>query len=306
MMAVIFVGTIMIEWQANIREAGQLLPEAIILRVPSAPIGFVRQLCKKHRVLHGERYGDPRQKVQYQDRIAIKPSARWLEFLQLSPLHPAEILYEDRECLIINKPSGLAVHNALGHDDNLRARLEHFLRLRGERLQVAPIHRLDASTSGAILFGKGKRAAGQLGRTLMAGKIIKRYLAVVEGVVGEAGELTSPVYAKGGMKPALSRFRRLDDNGCASLVELELITGRRHQIRQQLAEAGWPIIGDLRYHHSSVGAGRRLLLHSYYLSFTHPISGRSVAIDCPPPENFTTELKRLGLRAPRPGAGPTK
>ena len=299
MMPVNLVGTIMTEWRTNIREAGQLLPEAIILRVPSAPLGYVRQLCKKQRVLLGDRHGEANHRVQHQDRIAIKPSARWLEFLQLSPVQPAEILYEDTECLVINKPCGLAVHNARGHDDDLRSRLEDFLVLRGESFRVAPIHRLDASTSGAVLFGKGKKTAGQLGQILMAGNITKRYLAVVEGLVGEHGELTTPVQAKGRIQPALTRFRRLDDNGRASLVELELITGRRHQIRQQLAAAGWPIIGDQRYHHRSAAAGKRLLLHSCFLAFAHPISGRMVEIDCPPPDSFTREMARLGLDALR-------
>jgi 23S rRNA pseudouridine955/2504/2580 synthase len=288
------VDTIMTEWRVNIREAGLLLPEAINLRIPSVPIGFVRQLCKKQRVVVNNVVVDASLTVEDKDRILIKSSDRWRQRLDLSPVQPAAILYEDRECLVINKPSGLAVHHAQGHDDNLTSRLQDFLHLRREMFRIAPVHRLDAGTSGAILFGKGKKAAGQLGRSLMAGGMSKRYLAVVEGVVGEAGELNTPVPAKGSMKRALTRFRPLTNNGCTSLIELELITGRRHQLRQQLSEAGWPIIGDHRYHQKSALTSGRLLLHCCFLAFPNPVNDNLVEIDCPLPESFVLEVKKLG------------
>jgi len=285
----------MTEWRVNIREAGFPLPEAIILRVPSAPIGFVRKLCKKQRVVVGGMVGNINQTVQFGEHIFIKSSDRWHELLQHSPIQPAEILYEDTECLVLNKPSGLAVHNSQGHDDNLKSRLQVFLHQRREIFQLAPIHRLDAGTSGAILFGKGKKATGQLGQVLMAGRMNKRYLALVQGVVVEAGELTTPVLAKGRMKPALTRFRPIDDNGWATLLELELVTGRRHQIRKQLFEAGWPIIGDSRYHNKSTVTAGRLLLHCRFLAYQNPVSNRMIEIDSPLPEDFIAELRRLGF-----------
>ena len=285
----------MTAWKINIREAGLPLPEAITLRVPSAPIGFVRKLCKKQRVMVDDKVGDISRTVQYGEHILIKSSDRWLELLERSPVHPAEILYDDTECLVMNKPSGLAVHHAHGHNDNLKSRLQDFLRLRSEIFQLAPIHRLDAGTSGAILFGKGKKATGQLGQELMAGGISKRYLALVQGDVVEAGELTTPVLAKGRMKAALTRFRPLDNNGWTTLLELDLVTGRRHQIRKQLSEAGWPIIGDSRYHQRSTVAAGRLLLHCRFLAYRNPVSGRMIEIDSPLPEDFIAELLRLGF-----------
>lgn len=283
----------MTEWQINIREAGLPLPEAITLRVPSVPIGFARQLCRKRRVEVNDVPGNVDRTVQYGEHLLIKSSSRWLELLELSPVHPARILYEDTECLVIEKPSGLAVHNAQGHNDNLKCRLQGFLHLRREMFQVAPVHRLDAGTSGAILFGKGKKATGQLGQELMAGVMSKRYLALVQGVVVETGELTTPIRAKGSMKPALTRFRPIGNNRRATLLELELVTGRRHQIRQQLSEAGWPIIGDNRYHYRSIVAAKRLLLHCRFLGFLNPVSGHRIEIDSPLPSDFVAELQRL-------------
>ncbi len=230
----------------------------------------------------------------------VKSSSRWLELLELSPVHPAEILYEDTECLVINKPAGLAVHNAQGHDDNLKSRLQGFLHLRREMFQVAPVHRLDAGTSGAILFGKGKKATSQLGQELMAGGMSKRYLALVQGVVVEAGELTAPVLAKGSMKSALTRFRPIDNNGRTTLLELELVTGRRHQIRKQLSEAGWPIIGDSRYYRRSIVAAKRLLLHCHFLACRNPISARMIEIDSPAEDTQTCEKNERGRPEERP------
>ena len=231
--------------------------------------------------------------VLYGEHLLVKSSGRWLELLQLSPVHPAEILYEDKECLVIDKSAGLAVHNAQGHNDNLKSRLQGFLHLRKEMFQVAPIHRLDAGTSGAILFGKGKKATSHLGQELMAGGMSKRYLALVQGIVVEAGELTTPVLAKGSMKSALTRFRPIDNNGWTTLLELELVTGRRHQVRKQLSEAGWPIIGDSRYHHRARVAAKRLLLHCHLLAFRNPISGHRIEIDSPLPADFIAELQSL-------------
>jgi len=239
--------------------------------------------------------GDTGRTVQYGEHIFIKSSDRWLELLGHSPIQPAEVLYEDTECLVVNKPSGLAVHNAQGHDDNLKSRLQDFLHLRREVFQLAPVHRLDAGTSGAILFGKGKKATGLLGQELMAGGMNKRYQALVQGVVVEAGELTTPILAKGRMQPALTRFRPIIDNGGTTLLELELVTGRRHQIRKQLSEAGWPIIGDDRYHYRSTVAARRLLLHCCFLAYRNPLNGRMIEIGSPLPEDFIAELQRLGF-----------
>ena len=285
------------KWQINLREDNLPLLEALSLRVPAAPDAFLRQLCKKQRVTIDDRIAETVSVVRTGEIITVRMSQRWQECLEQSRIQPAQVLYEDVQCIVINKPAGLAIHRAHGHDDNLLWQVQDFLRLRKETFQVAPIQRLDIGTSGAALFGKGHASIGQLGKMIMAGEATKRYLALVDGCVTKSGELSSAVPAKGSVKEALTRFRPVANVGNYTLLELELVTGRRHQIRYQLATAGWPILGDTRYRGKSINGMDRPFLHCHQLSFPQPETGQIVDINCPLPENLLMQLKTLGFAA---------
>lgn len=276
----------MTKWQINICESNLTLSEALSTRAPGAPAAFLRQICKKQRVTINGAIADPDQRVKLGEAIAIKTSQRWLDILAQSPLQPEQVLYEDQYCLVLNKPPGLAIHQAAGHDDNLLTRTSNYFKLRGETFKIAPIHRLDIDTSGAVLFGKGRQAISQLGQMLMAGEMSKRYLALVHGRVPSPGRLDSPVPAKGRIKSALTTYSPVTTTGKLTLLELELVTGRRHQIRQQLATAGWPIYGDTRYNQQPVNHGIRSFLHCYHLAFKNPFSCQHVAVRCPLPADL--------------------
>jgi RluA family pseudouridine synthase len=227
--------------------------------------------------------------------INVKTSQRWLECLEQSGLQPEQILYEDQHCLVINKPAGLAIHRALGHDDNLLQRIKDFLRQRGETFRVAPIHRLDIGTSGAVLFGKGRSAISQLGKIIMAGGAIKHYLALVEGYITMPGVLSSPVPAKGCNKEALTRFHPVTNAGDYTLLDLELLTGRHHQIRHQLTAVNLPIVGDERYSGKTIDGLTRPFLHCHLLTFLQPITMNRIVIKCPLPMELLALLHNLGF-----------
>jgi len=288
--------TIMTTWPINQHEDGQSLLDALHLRVPSAPLGYLRQLCKKQRILLDAGTVDCDRIVARGEQVTVKPSERWQKLLAQAPLQPNQVLYEDDHCLIIDKPAGLATHHAQGHDDNLLQRVRDFLRLRGETFQVAPVHRLDRGTSGAILFGKGKKAIGSLGQLFMAGQITKHYLALVKGRVCAPGQLDAPVTAKGSLKSALTRFTPIQIVNDRTLLELELVTGRQHQIRQQLAASGHPLVGDSRYGDGSA-PGERLMLHCSRLAFQNPLSGQAVHVIAPLDAAFRRGLAQHGLEA---------
>lgn len=283
------------EWRSNLLEANLPLLDALALRVPAAPRAFLRQLCKKQRVSLDGRVATAETLVRAGACLAVKASPRWLECLTQSCLAPGLLLYEDAQCMVINKPAGLAIHRALGHDDNLLQRVRDFLRLRGQTFKVAPIHRLDIGTSGAVLFGKGRAAISQLGRMIMAGQASKRYLALIEAPLSRAGELTSAVPAKGSSKVALTRFRPVATAGRLTLLELELGTGRHHQIRHQLAAAGWSIIGDPRYGGKTVAGLDRPFLHCHRLAFAQPSEGREVVVACRLPPELRHLLQTLAF-----------
>lgn len=289
------VQSLMNEWQINNREDSLSLLEALLLRVPAAPRAFLRQACKKKRILVNTIAADTDQTVYVGDLITIRTSARFKECLEQSHIDPDQILYEDRDCIVLNKPPGLAIHKALGHSDNLLLRLSRFLKLRGETFQVSPVHRLDLGTSGAVLFGKGRAAISQLGRSITDGLFDKRYKALVSGRITEPGQLVTPVPAKGKIKEAKTSFQPVALSETYSLLELELETGRQHQIRHQLAAAARPIVGDKRYHGETIDGLKRPFLHCHHLSFPHPQTKKVISVDCPLAEDLCLALRSLGL-----------
>jgi 23S rRNA-/tRNA-specific pseudouridylate synthase len=202
---------------------------------------------------------------------------------------------------VIFKPAGLATHRAPGHDDDLNSRVAHFLALRHAPYRAAPVHRLDIGTSGPLLFGKGRQAIASFGQLLMDGRIHKHYLALVAGATPPCGELTSEVPDGAVMRRALTRYRRLASGGGLTLLELDLVTGRPHQARRQLADAGWPIVGDRRYGGTGWPGLQYPFLHSHRLSFPTLDTGEERQVTWPLPESLTRFLTAAGVT----GAVPT-
>lgn len=282
------------QWQITKFEGGQLLLDALALRIPSAPRAYLHQLIRKGRVRSNGKPLDEGTLVATGMRLALPASARLLELAERCGMPPQAILFEDRHALVVEKPAGLAVHKAVGHDDNLTERVTRFLAMRHASYRAAPVHRLDIGTSGPVLFGKGRRATGQYGRLLMDGRIGKGYLALVYGDVPAQGELTTPVPEGGVLKPSLTIFRRIASAGTFCLLELDLMTGRQHQARRQLADAGWPIVGDRRYG-GTVWAGLgHPFLHCHRLQFPSLDKGELCRIDAPLPEPLALVLDELG------------
>ena len=199
------------------------------------------------------------------------------------------LVHEDAHLLVVEKPAGLlSVATEKEKEKTLHFWLNAYLRPRRERVFI--IHRLDREASGLMVFAKDEPTK----RALQADwdRAVKRYWALVEGVPREEkGDLKSAlrensakrvfVAARGG-HPAHTRYRLVRRMGRHSLVDVELFTGRKHQIRVHLADAGHPIAGDSKYGAVSDPAGR-LALHAYFLSFVHPATGERVRFETPPP-----------------------
>lgn len=268
-------------------------------RIPAAPRAFLRQLLKKGKVVGQAGALGEEDALQVGAAVRLPDSGRVRELLDAPP--PAServrILFESREILVVDKPAGLAIHASVGHEeDNLTARLEALLAERGDRFKIAPVHRLDLETSGPVMFGKGKKACGELGRLFMRDEVEKRYLALVAGKTAGSGELRSAVPAKGKLKEAHTAFRALGRSEEASLLELTLHSGRQHQIRRQLADLGHPLFGDLRYRGPRHAALPRTFLHCKRLAFVDPYSNSTTVIDCPLPADLDGFLVGIGLK----------
>ena len=285
-------------WQVSRFESGRPLIAALALRIPAAPQGYLSQLARKGKIFcQGEALaGDA--PVSTGMTLTLPASERLAELFEAGGLPPWALLYEDQAALVVFKPTGLAVHRAAGHDDNLTDRVARFLSLRRAPHSSAPVHRLDIGTSGPVLFGKGRQGTGEYGRLLMDGRIGKSYLALANGTIPEQGELTSPVPEHGVLRPSLARFRRLAQNGTLCLLEVELVTGRPHQVRRQLADAGWPIVGDRRYGGRPWPGLAHPFLHCHRLQFPGLDDGEIRRIDVPLPEPLMTILAAAGLTLP--------
>lgn len=206
------------------------------------------------------------------------------------------ILYEDSDILICQKPAGLSVQSARLGQMDLESMLKNHLAERnpGRMPFVGVVHRLDQPVEGLLVFGKNSRATAALNRQLQDGSLQKRYLAVLCGEPDpRQGCLTDylkkdgrshtsavvPEHISGGKKAVL-QYCLLEEYEGLSLVEIELRTGRHHQIRVQMAHRGWPLAGDRKY-----GNGEKtntVALCAYKLSLRHPISEKRMEFQVSP------------------------
>ncbi|MDR2098226.1 MAG: RluA family pseudouridine synthase [Spirochaetaceae bacterium] len=211
-----------------------------------------------------------------------------------------ETVYEDEECLVVNKAAGLPVQGGHGAAVNLDAILAASWKPR-----PLLVHRLDKETSGLVLTAKNPAAAAYFAKAFAGKKVLKRYIALCgaekDAHIDETGSIRSRLEQNGVLKDALTRFRRLKTSDGFALLQLELGTGRMHQIRRHLSQTRLPVIGDRKYGDFTLNkrlrreAGiKQMLLHAARL--TLPLqSGRILDLSAPLPDYFTAALAALGM-----------
>ena len=213
------------------------------------------------------------------------------------PIPDINLLYVDDTLLVADKPSGLLAVPGRGADkqDCLASRV------RAHYPDALIVHRLDMATSGLMVLARGPAAQRALSKAFAAREVGKRYVAVVAGRLQTPqegwGTIDLPIivdwpnrplrivdHQRG--KPSVTRWRVLghDASGSSTRVELEPVTGRSHQLRVHLRELGHPILGDALYASPDIQRQAvRLLLHACSLRFTHPVTGKLMAFECPAP-----------------------
>ncbi len=197
---------------------------------------------------------------------------------------PLDIRYEDEDIIVLNKPSGLSVHPGPGHyNDTLGNFLVYYYEKTGQAADFHPVHRLDRGTSGLLVAAKHPYAQEGLKNQLHTPAFCRTYLAVCEGIPSPSyGVIDAPLGPVPGSlmaqqvrpdgKPARTHYQVSKCHAGRALVQLELETGRTHQIRVHMAYLGHPLTGDFLYGTEDHSVISRAALHSYKLEFTHPLT----------------------------------
>lgn len=222
---------------------------------------------------------------------------------------PLSVVYEDEDLIVINKPAGMPIHPSLNNYTNSLANaLAWYYQQQGKPFIFRCCNRLDRDTSGLTVVAK-HLVSGNILSTMTKKKEVRReYLAVVRGhIVPESGTISAPLARKGGTiiervvdfdrgEPAVTHYRLVREANGHSLVALQLETGRTHQIRIHLKHLGFPLVGDYLYNPDMEYISRQAL-HSFRLSFPHPITGEAMDFTAPLPEDMRNILtERSSLR----------
>ena len=296
--------------EIEVKEENQRIDAYISSKIDISRV-TVQRLIKENKILVNKKQTKASYKVKIGDKIEIEEEeAKEIEIKAENI--PLEILYEDKDIIIVNKPKGMVVHPANGNPDGtlvnaIMAICKESLSGIGGEIRPGLVHRLGKDTSGAIIIAKNDKAHINLSEQIKNHEIEKTYIALVRGIVKEnEATINMPIgrstkdrkkmaVNKNG-KSAITHFKvleRFPKENC-TLLELKIETGRTHQIRVHLTEIGYPIIGDEVY-----SSGKNIwnikgqCLHAKSLKFKHPITNKEIHIEAPLPEYFSSLIKNL-------------
>ena len=223
---------------------------------------------------------------------------------------PLDIIYEDNDMIVVNKPKGMVVHPANGNPDGtlvnaIMAKCKGSLSGIGGEIRPGIVHRIDKDTSGLVMVAKNDRAHINLSDQIKNHEVNKTYIALVRGVINEnEATINMPIarstkdrkkmaVSKNG-KNAITHFKVLKRFEKYTLIEVKIETGRTHQIRVHMSYIGYPIVGDLVYSNGKNPFGvEGQMLHAQKLELLHPITKNKLTLEAPLPEYFVKILEEL-------------
>jgi 23S rRNA pseudouridine955/2504/2580 synthase len=295
-------------------DAGQRIDNFLIRYFKGVPKSHVYRMLRKGEVRVNKGRIKAIYRLQVGDTVRIPP----VRVAQSVPTLPSEklqarlddtILYEDERFLVLNKPSGMAVHGGSGLSAGV---IEALRASRPDASRLELVHRLDRDTSGCLLISKKTAALRTLHELMRHNRVDKRYLALLASSWRKGAKIVNAPLKKNTLqggervvrvdpegKLAESRFRRLTRYAEATLVEVELITGRTHQIRVHSAWLSSPVLGDEKYGDEAANRRmrelglKRLFLHAHRISFRWPGDKRDTVIEAPLPDDLEWVLGNL-------------
>jgi 23S rRNA pseudouridine955/2504/2580 synthase len=315
----------MLELKAGTDFAGVRLDKFLRKKLPSVPVSHLFKMIRTKKVRVNGRRAKPEQQLQAEDVISVRGDAKQLTGAvpeserKLPPLDLSElkILYEDDWMMVIDKPSGMAVHPGSGIVTGTVVDLvRQYLGPRAFRndFGASPAHRLDRETSGVLVVACRRPAMVHFTEIFTDHRAKKKYLALVKGKMPEPSGIidmplaehqqTAESRARRGvnMQNAVTRWRLLAQGPSTAYVECVIETGRTHQIRRHFAAIGHPIVGDKK--HGDFAFNReakaswgidRMFLHAAHLELPHPEDKRRMVMDAALPAELTQVLKAAGV-----------
>lgn len=301
-----------LEFTVEEAEAGQRLDAFLAGRCSELTRSRIGRLIEEGCVCVGDATClKPGAKVKRGARIALALPQVKEAHVQPQAL-PLSILYQDADVAVIDKPCGMVVHPAAGNEDGtlVNALLYHMKDLSGIGGEMRPgiVHRLDKDTSGVLIIAKNDAAHQSLSAQLKERTMEKHYLAVAQGGFSQdTGEVDAPIgrhpterkrmaVVQDG-RPSRTKYAVVEPlRGCV-LLDVHLLTGRTHQIRVHMASIGHPLLGDVIYGSKNPPhRAPRLMLHAWWVAFTHPRTGERLRVEAPVPEAFAQAVRAWKVR----------
>jgi 23S rRNA pseudouridine1911/1915/1917 synthase len=290
----------------TIDRSGERVDAFIARALPEISRSYVKRLLDGGLVTMGGRVPKASEKVSEGVEVVVEVPPP--EALSLEPQRiPVTIIYQDNDLIVVDKPAGLTVHPAPGHPSGtlVNALLAMCPDLQGIAGTLRPgiVHRLDKDTSGLLVVAKNDRAMRSLQSQLSERRVHKTYLALVQGAPSpREGQIEAPIgrspknrkkmaIVEGG-RESTTRYKVREEMRGHTLLEVEPITGRTHQIRVHLTAVGHPIVGDSVYGRPSPLLGRQFL-HAWKLAFAMPLGERQVEFESPLPVDLREALEAL-------------
>ena len=258
------------------------------------------KLIRDKRIFVNDKNMDTRLKASENDKITIDLNYDEDNSNIVSKQMDLDIVYEDEGMLIINKPSGIAIHPSIRHyEDSIASGIKYYFESIGIHKKIRPVNRLDLNTSGLVIFAKNEFVQENLIKQMQTKTFTKEYLAIVTEILeNKTGIIDKPIARKEGSiiercvsetgQRAITEYEVIREFGNNSLVKCKLLTGRTHQIRVHFADIGHPLLGDSLYgEKSDLIEGQAL--HCYKLKFLHPVTTKELVIKC----DLSNELNNI-------------
>ena len=295
--------------QILVEEEGIRIDRYLAKQKPELSRSMIQKLIEDHAILVNQKPVRTSYQIRKQDQITIQILEVKESNMKAQDI-PIDIIYEDQDILVVNKPKGMVVHPANGNPDGtlvnaIMAKCKDGLSGIGGELRPGIVHRLDKDTSGLLIVAKNDQAHIKMSEQIKNREVKKIYIALVKGIVkeneatiqmpiGRSQQDRKKMAVRKDGKEAVTHFKVLKRYLQNTLLELKIDTGRTHQIRVHMAQIGHPVVGDMVYSKGKNEFGvEGQMLHAKRLEFMHPITGKKLILEAPLPKYFEEILQKL-------------